>query len=229
MVNHYDQNLIGQIQLLQNISEYKAIAGLEKEDVKQELDTVRDRRRTKLFNYRNDTGAIKLLIEFIRPETRLIIAGDNYDIYAMLGIAAELGWKSTVVGKTKKLSKHVYHLAEKVLDYDAVKSIPINEYSAVLLMTHDYNHDLNLLKYFKDTKVAYLGILGPKKRFKKLENELGEDLSKFSFIHSPTGLEIGAESPEEIALSICAEVIAKMRNKPGGSLHQKVGSIHSTI
>ena len=117
-------------------------------------------------------------------------------------------------------------MAERVLDYDDADSLNINEYTAILLMTHDYKKDLNLLSLFMKKNPAYMGILGPKKRFLKLQNDIGKDLSEYSFLHSPTGLEIGAESPEEIALSICSEIVAEMRDKKGGSLHEKEGTIH---
>lgn len=224
IVRHYDSNLLGNLQMVKSSDDLKGFDGIDINELKRDVDLVYSKKKAKLFDYQNDR--ISVLIEFIRPETQLVIAGDNYDIYAMLGIAKQLGWRSVLLGKAKKLSKNAYELADLVMDYDQVETIEINEYSAVLLMTHDYKKDLNLLKYFMQTNPAYMGILGPKKRFVKLEGDIGEDLSTYSFIHSPTGLEIGAESPEEIALSICAEIVAKMRDKTGGSLHAKIGAIH---
>lgn len=226
IVSHHDRSLIGLTKAMNDVQNIDGFAGLSMEQLKDDYQFVINKRRAKLFQYGDEDDPIKLLIEFVRPETRLIIAGDNYDIYAMLGIAQELGWKSTVLGKAKKLSKHVYDVADQVLDYEAAASLKITDYTAVLLMTHDYKHDLNLLKIFKSKAPAYMGILGPKKRFLKLQNDIGEDLSQYSFLHSPTGLEIGAESPEEIAMSICSEIVAFMRDKKGGTLHSKQGPIH---
>jgi len=97
----------------------------------------------------------------------------------------------------------------------------------VILMSHDYNHDKTLLPGFLEKKPAYIGMLGPKKRFLKMEKELDlQNMDKIDFFYSPTGLEIGAESPEEIALSIAAEIVAAMREKQGGLLREKEGSIH---
>ena len=167
------------------------------------------------------------MIEFIRPETRIIIVGDNYDIHAMLGMASELGWNSIVVGKAKKLSKEVYSKASQVLDYSEAHQLAVNDYTAIILMSHDYKHDKTLLPVFLEKKPGYIGLLGPKKRFHKMVDELSlEETDKISFLFSPTGLEIGAESPEEIALSIVAEITAHMRNKTGGFLRHKAGTIH---
>lgn len=224
IVDHPNKNEIGKIQLIKSFEKYSPLGGLSKSDIQSDYDLVRSKKRAKLFKYKE--GSIKLLIEFLRPEIQLFIAGDNYDIHAMLGISTELGWKSTIIGNRKKLTKRIYQSADKVIDYAQASSILINEYTVIILMTHDYNKDLELLKIFKGKQPAYLGILGPKKRFISLQKDIGEDMSHLSFLHSPSGLEIGAESPEEIALSICSEIIAIMRNKRGESLHYKKGSIH---
>lgn len=225
IVEHEDESLKGNAHLIKNDADLTEIAGISREDLFEKLAEVRARRKAKLYSFGEDSE-IKILAEFIRPETHLVIAGDNYDIYAMLGIAKQLGWRSTVLGKSKKLTKQVYQDAKQVLDYSEIDKVTINEYAAIILMTHDYNHDLALLKKLLDSNAAYLGILGPKKRFERMQSEMDTDMSTLDFIHSPTGLEIGAESPEEIALSICSEIVAKMRNKTGGSLHLKKEPIH---
>lgn len=202
-------------------------AGIDSTHIQKAIDTARAKKKNIITEYVVDEKNVKVLVEFLRPETKLIIVGDNYDIMAMLGLAHTLGWKSTIIGKAKKLSKEVYKLAEKVLDYTEAESIAIHEYSAVLLMTHDYNHDKSMLPVFIRKKPGYIGMLGPKKRYLKMSKEFSDiDLNNIDFFYSPTGLEIGAESPEEIALSIAAEIVATFRKKSGGSLRLKEGTIH---
>jgi xanthine/CO dehydrogenase XdhC/CoxF family maturation factor len=102
-------------------------------------------------------------------------------------------------------------------------------YTAVLLMSHDYDKDLLALRHFLPLNPRYLGLLGPRKRMVKLHDDLiaeGLNLEGFSNLYAPTGLDIGAESPEEIAASIVAEVIAVFRNRDGGRLRERSGSIH---
>lgn len=225
VVEHSDASLKGKVHLVEDNVDLLKIPGIDEKELATNLAEVRSRRKAKLYSFGEDEE-IKILIEFLRPETHLVIAGDNYDIYAMLGIATQLGWRSTVLGKAKKLTKQVYQDAKQVLDYSEIDKVEINEYTAIILMSHDYNHDLALVEKLMDSNAAYMGILGPKKRFEKLDGDIEKDLSALSFIHSPTGLEIGAESPEEIALSICAEIVAKMRDKVGGSLHLRKKPIH---
>ncbi|MFK8104932.1 MAG: XdhC family protein [Saprospiraceae bacterium] len=192
------------------------------------IEETKQKKKPRIFPCQNkNQQQLKLLIEYIRPETRLVIVGDNYDIQAMLGIATEMGWETIVVGKKKKIPKSVYQQAKQVLPYEEVEQIKIHDYTAVLLMTHDYHWDQKMLPIFIKQKPAYLGMLGPKKRLLKMQQDLGASpLEQLHFLFSPTGLEIGAESPQEIALSIAAEIVAVFRNKTGGSLRDKTGTIH---
>jgi len=146
---------------------------------------------------------------------------------AMLGIGKELGWESYLVGRSKKMTRDMFQLAGKVVEYEEADFLPVNDYTAVLLMSHDYNWDKTVLPIFARKKPGYMGMLGPKKRYLKMRDDLADlNLDGLPFLHSPTGLEIGAESPNEIALSIAAEVVAVMRSKPGGFLKFKEGTIH---
>lgn len=203
-------------------------ANIESKELRAIIAETRQKKKPRIFELQNKQGEhIKVLVEYIRPETHLIIVGDNYDILSMLGIAKELGWKCSVVGKAKKLSKKVYELASRVVDYDQAHTLTVNNHTAVLLMSHDYNWDMQMIPVFVPQHPGYIGMLGPKKRLVKMQSELVDmDLNQVEQLHSPTGLDIGAESPAEIALSMAAEIIATFRNKTGQSLHAKEGTIH---
>lgn len=191
------------------------------------VDQVAGEHRSRTFLSSLEAGEVKVLVEFLRPETRLIIVGDNYDVTAMLEVANVLGWEAYMVGKAKKMSKDMVRLARRVVDYAQADELLVNDYTAVMIMTHDYNKDKAMVPLFAAKKPRYMGMLGPKKRFHKLNNDLPDvDLEQLDFFYSPTGLEIGAESPEEIALSIASEIVAVFRGKPGGFLHEKEGTIH---
>ncbi|MEM9835188.1 MAG: XdhC family protein [Bacteroidota bacterium] len=172
----------------------------------------------------------KVLFEYIRPETRLIIVGDNYDITPLAHIAHEMGWIIEVVGLRRKFNKSVYALANEVRSYQELSAVSLDASTCVVLMTHDYDKDLLALRHFLPLQPAYLGLLGPRKRMDKLHQELlpdGLDLREYPHLYSPVGLEVGAETPEEIAVSILAEMIAAMREKSGGMLRDRVGPIHT--
>ena len=98
-------------------------------------------------------------------------------------------------------------------------------------MSHNYEYDRDVLKKLIKTETPYIGILGPRKRFDKMQAEFAEqriELSSLDFqrIHSPIGLDIGAEAPDEIAVSIIAEIQSKFANRSGGFLKYNPGPIH---
>jgi xanthine dehydrogenase accessory factor len=222
-----DSGLLGEHLLVEDFENVPAFAGIGTAGLAGYVQEALDKRKPRLFNCDTAAGPLKLLVEFIRPETRLIIIGDNYDVGAMLGIAKELGWETYLVGKRKKLTKEMYELANKVVEYEEAHELPVHDYTAVMLMSHDYNKDKWMLPVFAAKKPRYMGMLGPKKRLHKMQGDLPEvDFDTLPFLFSPTGLEIGAESPSEIALSIAAEVVATFREKPGGFLRDKAGTIH---
>ena len=98
-------------------------------------------------------------------------------------------------------------------------------------MAHDYKTDIANLKELIKGPAPYIGSLGPRKRFEKMLGELraeGVDLSEeeMARIYAPCGLEIGANTPEEIATSIFSEILSVFSGKPGGMLREKSGPIH---
>ena len=200
-------------------------------DIQQIRDAVQEtriKRRPQVLNLIDKSDKPKkVLAEFIRPETRLHIIGDNYDVQALIGVAESLGWQIYVTGRKKKMSKYIFEKSIKTFEYEEIINIKLDEYSAVVLMTHDFNWDKALLPQILKKKPHYLGILGPSKRMTKLEEELDlREMNKYDFFHSPVGLDIGAETPEEIALSITAEIIASFREREGASLKFRPGTIH---
>jgi len=99
-------------------------------------------------------------------------------------------------------------------------------------MSHNYANDLKYLLELKDTKPAYLGLLGPSKRREKLLSQFLEycpevDESFIETIFGPAGLNIGAETPQEIAISIISEILSVVRQQTPMSLKEKRTGIHS--
>jgi xanthine/CO dehydrogenase XdhC/CoxF family maturation factor len=99
-------------------------------------------------------------------------------------------------------------------------------------MTHNYNYDKAMLKALVQKDIPYVGSLGPKKKLDRMLGELLEEGlvltdAQRSIIHGPVGLDIGAETSEEIALSILAEIKAVLSGKEGQSLKHIDGEIHS--
>ncbi len=200
--------------------------------IEEKTTIVYQKRKSQVFTFSNESGdKCEILFELIRPKIKLVCIGDNYDINAFIGIATELGWEIHVAGKARKLGKSIYKHAKKVYSIEDAKDIEVDDYTAIILMSHDYKTDFTLLQKYLTLDVPYIGLLGPKKRMVKMQNELADngnpiDLENTSNLYAPVGLDIGAESPEEIALSIAAEIIAVFRNREGGYLRKRHGAIH---
>jgi len=209
----------------------KAIDVLE-ETITEKLKVVYLKGHSKVITFTNADGAsYEVLYELIRPKIKLVCIGDNYDVKAFLGIGKELGWEVHVAGKLSKIGKEFYQSAQKVYSLEDAEKIVADDFTAIVLMTHDYKTDLNLLKKYLSLDIPYIGLLGPKKRMLKMQDQLIEEGSDLTLemmpnIFGPVGLDIGAESPEEIALSIAAEIITTFRNRNGGNLRKRSGTIH---
>jgi xanthine/CO dehydrogenase XdhC/CoxF family maturation factor len=184
--------------------------------------------RTKVAKITNAAGRqTPVLFEIVQPEIHLVVTGTNYDIPAALAAARHLGWRTTVVGPQRKFTAAIAGLADQLIDYADVDNIAIDPATAVALMSHDFDWDRRMVEHFLPLHPRYLGMLGPRKRVESMATELPNlDLLGFVNLYSPIGLDIGAETPEEIAASLVSEVIMVFRNRNGKALRERVGSIH---
>jgi len=218
---------LGYSQLVNSNSTDLNFCNIDAQELNTAIYAVKNQKRPALFTFQNGKETLKVLIEFIKPETRLFIVGDNYDVAALVGIAHELGWECHIVGRKKKISKTIFNIAKSIWEYEEFDPTALDEFSAIILMSHDYQKDKMILPQVIDKNLPYIGMLGPKKRMLKMQKDLGrKDLDKLMHFHSPVGLDIGAESPEEIALAIAAEIVSVFRDRDGQKLRFRKGVIH---
>jgi len=187
-------------------------------------------------NYISEKESYTAFIEFIKPPVSLIILGAGNDVMPLVQMADVLGWESTVVdGRPSYAKKERFTSACQVLvskPENVLDKLTIDDQTVFLLMTHNYNYDLAMLRALLHKDVFYIGSLGPRKKLDRMLNELSEEgitLSEKqrSMIYGPVGLDIGAEAPEEIALSILAEIKAVLAGKQGQSLRTTSEEIHA--
>lgn len=115
--------------------------------------------------------------------------------------------------------------------FENIDTSVIDEQTAVVLMTHSFHKDVQYLMALKDIKPAYLGIIGSVNRRERLLSALLDyypDISPefLDQIHGPAGINIGAESASEIAVSVLAEILSVIRHYKPVALREKAGSIH---
>jgi len=175
-------------------------------------------------------------IELLQPPVSLMIVGAGNDVLPMVEMAAMLGWQTTVIdGRASHANNQRFTKAHQIIvgkPSEAIKQITIDERTVFVLMTHNYNYDLAMMELLLQHKCTYIGTLGPKKRLERLLGELADKgivptEKQLAIIHGPTGLDIGAETAEEITLSILGEIKTVLADRDGGFLKNRVDVIHS--
>ena len=185
--------------------------------------------------YELQDGKAEVFIEVIQSPLPLVIFGAGHDAIPVVRLAKELGWNVTVIdGRPAFATKERFPQADNVVlsnPEDVHKNISIDPRGAAIIMTHNYNHDVTILRQILSLPLRYLGVLGPKKRTQKTLEDLrkegiGPSEDGLNHVYSPVGIDIGAETPEEIALAIVSEIQAVFAGRSAGMLRNRKGSIH---
>jgi xanthine/CO dehydrogenase XdhC/CoxF family maturation factor len=164
-----------------------------------------------LYKLDGDAGRITVLCSILRPLPRILVLGAGLDAQPLVEIAARIGWLVTVADhRPAYLQRGGFTDAQVTLNLKPEKlseNLNLSQFSAVIVMSHHLKTDRAYLRQLADSDIAYIGVLGPRARRERLLSELGTqgDLLR-TRLRGPVGLDIGADSPESIALSILAEV-----------------------
>ena len=204
---------------------------------KETEKTLKDQ-QTCTQSYTFPEGQISVLFEVIPPPVPLLVFGAGYDAIPVVQFAKQLGWQVTVIDHREEyLTRDRFPEADQLLD---CKPDPADSYQHLLtpqavavVMTHRYLSDRAFLKHLIPSSIRYLGVLGPKHRMNQLWQDLATDNiiptpEQQQRVYNPVGLDLAAETPEAIALSIIAEIQAVLGGRTGGFLRDRAGSIHTS-
>ena len=166
----------------------------------------------------------ELFTEYLPAPMTVWVLGNQFDAQGFIQQANALAWRVNWVGILAKMSTDLR--VHGRFGYEELWPIQSTDY--LVMMTHDLEKDVKILEklLLAPIKPAYVGILGPKKRFDKLQNHFKEDLVTLLPISTPIGLDIGAEGPEEIAISIISEILSTKNNRNGQRLSLRDRAIH---
>ena len=189
--------------------------------------------------YDVDDGAMKVFMETLLPPVQLIVFGAGHDALPVVELARGLGWQTEVVDpQARPASRSRFAMADTVTlsrPEEVGAQVFITPRTLTLLMTHNYSYDLALLRFLLASPARYIGVIGPRKRTERMLSELAADKETsrmedagLARLYSPAGLDIGANAPAEIALSIIAEMRAVLDGRRGGMLRERRGSIHGS-
>ena len=209
---------------LQNISEFRSAC----------IEALNNDPDSKTFET-SEAEPFEFSFEVIHPPITLQIFGAGSDAIPLAGAAELLGWQVSVLDhRPAYLEESRFPVAN---DRILIRSdgpnpeIVTDDLTAVVIMSHNYERDRENLARALYSGAFYIGALGPKRRTEQILQELNAQGKNFSNeqlkkLYAPAGLDIGADTPQSIALAIVAEIQAALRDRDGGFLRDRQGPIY---
>ena len=183
----------------------------------------RDARTAGRAIFRSEQEGADVLYAPINPIRRLLVLGAGLDAVPVVNMAAELGWRVTVADhRPAYLEKGAFEAAEDARLIDPARmsgELDPDRFDAIIVMSHHLMTDQAYLEQLAEVPAGYLGVLGPKDRRERLLSALGDAGKTLQGrLKGPVGLDIGADDPESIALSLLAEMHAVLAGASGRTL-----------
>tara|TARA_B100000809_G_scaffold266357_1_gene328689 strand:+ start:14937 stop:16007 length:1071 start_codon:yes stop_codon:yes gene_type:complete len=177
---------------------------------------------------------VSVFKESLPPCFQLILIGVAHDAKSLCVMASHMGWEVTVIGTPNSQKEAIDFPGHTTFLRTAPEELVIDSMdaqTAIVLMNHNFAKDLLFLKALKDCKAIYIGLLGASKRKEQLlsafiEYHIDVELAFLDKIYGPAGLDIGSETPEEIAISIISEILAITRKRKAFHLQERKGALH---
>lgn len=187
--------------------------------VKNVLNEVFREKQPRIVDIVYKESLFKIFLDPIIPQERLIILGGGHIALPLVSIAKLLNYHVTVIDDRPEFAATGrFPRADLVVCQDfaeAVRETVFNQNTFIIIITRGHLYDkICLEEVLKKKQPAYVGMIGSKKKVSAILQELallGYEKGELDSIHAPIGLDIGAQSPEEIALSIMAEVVMVCR------------------
>ena len=183
-----------------------------------------------------ELGDTRVFAEVYAPPPRLLVYGAVDTAESLARLARELGWQAIVADARTKFAtrERIPSATEIVVAWpeETIEQVAPDHATAVVVLTHDDKFDVPALKAALATEAFYIGALGSRRNQERRRERLveaGVDESELDRISGPCGLDLGAESQPETAVSILAEIIAVRNNRAGGKLQQSKQRIHVEV
>jgi len=186
------------------------------------------------MRYVNDAGEAEFAFETLHPPVLLIVLGAGADAVPLADAGHNLGWQVRVIDhRSAFLTRERFPDVDdlRLVERDATFDLDADAMTAIVSMNHNYDRDKEGISLALQTNSFYIGALGPKKRTEQILEELrtrGETFSSDALakLRYPAGLDIGGDTPESIAISITAEIQSVLKQRSGGALRDRKGSIY---
>jgi xanthine/CO dehydrogenase XdhC/CoxF family maturation factor len=184
-----------------------------------------------VVTFENRGASVDLFVEPIWPTLRLLVFGAGDDAIPLVRLAKFMGYEVVVLdGRSHLARSDRFTGADHVIvteQENLLGGFVVDDWTAAVVMSHSYEQDLASVRALAGYHLPYLGLLGPRKRTEKLLSEANVSLDELGgALHSPIGLDIGADGAEQIALAIVAEIQSVLNRRAGGRLREKAGPLH---
>ncbi|MBE7379805.1 MAG: XdhC family protein [Leptolyngbya sp. SIO1E4] len=195
-------------------------------------DTIRAKasQKSTVNQYQLPSGSIDVFIDVIHPPRSLIVFGAGRDALPVVTLAKAIGWQVTVVDcRALPETYQRFAIADEIIltRRDILnRQLSINENTAAVVMTHNYLDDFEIIKWLLPTPIPYLGVMGSKNRIANIMKQLNPTSAQLKKVYSPVGLDIGADTPAEIATAIVAEIQAVLAKRNGGFSKHRHQPLH---
>jgi xanthine/CO dehydrogenase XdhC/CoxF family maturation factor len=189
-------------------------------------------RRRSAGIHAGERGHAAVFVDVVMPPPKLVVCGGGHDAVPLVALARAQGWHVSVVDRRPGHAMRTRFPEADVLASDLAAMAPTLDHdAAAVVMHHNYFEDLAALEVLLSSPARYVGVLGPRRRTDRLLRDLADrgfsltDAQK-SRLYAPAGLDIGADTPAEVALSILAESKAVMAGRRGGLCRERKGPLH---
>ncbi|MFC4761932.1 XdhC family protein [Dyella koreensis] len=165
-----------------------------------------------------------VLVESLRPPHALVIVGDSVSARMLAELSAQLGWQTTLVDPAQAVTETtngIRHVAAS--PQSLATQLVLDHLTSAVVMTHRLERDMGYLEALLDTPVGYLGVIGSRQRAAQIQAAFPHTYPR---LHMPAGLDVGSETPQEIALAVAAEILATRNGRSGGPLSHSQTPIH---
>lgn len=185
-------------------------------------------RRSQLVDVAAEDGAAQLFVEVQHRPPTLLVVGAGHIAVPLTRLGKMCDFDVVVLDDRASFANEArFPMADRVIAApfeSALGEFPLDEDTYVVLITRGHQHDVSSLLAVLERPAAYIGMIGSRRRvqavFQLLEEEKGIPAARFVRVYSPIGLDIGSETPAEIAVSIMAEIIKVRRGGTGLSLSE---------
>ncbi|HEX9297954.1 MAG TPA: XdhC family protein [Polyangiaceae bacterium] len=179
------------------------------------------------------SGRVEALVELFTPAPHLFVLGTRHDALPLVTLAHAIGLTVTVADTWAPAATRTQFAAADCLlfapPHEIARAVDAHARAAVVVMTHDYERDRDHLAAILGTRARYIGVLGPRARTARMLADAGVKLTDdmLGRLHAPVGLDLGGETPTEIALAVVAEIQAALAGASTRPLRELPGAIHA--